>query len=334
MLVHADTDTTRGLWSLGHANRNQFIARRTLRFIAALCEPVLKGAHGNAAVSAERLLRLRALAVLAADCLPPCAPLFRVHRDTSSRLPLWTRPIPAQQGWENYRLQLNGSHQAIIVASELDNQTERIVEYLSDFEIPVNVAYFRLSSLNGHRLISNAWLRDPYEIEDIVSSYPAPHRAREPWNGESYVSFGDDQARDWDDALKYGFISGGGKRWFNRTLLKLEVGDRVWVNIPGRGYVGVGNVIDTAKPARDVALDSDGNTIFELKETDAHYHEHLRDDDENAEYLVRVEWFHSVPREQAVKETGFFGNQNTVCKPGTPKWSYTVNRLRQIWGIE
>lgn len=35
----------------------------------------------------------------------------------------------------------------------------------------------------------------------------------------------------------------------------------------------------------------------------------------------------------AFSEVGLFGNQNTVCKPTTPKWSHTVSRLEQAWQI-
>lgn len=41
------------------------------------------------------------------------------------------------------------------------------------------------------------------------------------------------------------------------------------------------------------------------------------DDPEKAEYLVKVHWIKTVPASQAVKETRFFGNQNTVCRPQT-----------------
>jgi len=36
------------------------------------------------------------------------------------------------------------------------------------------------------------------------------------------------------------------------------------------------------------------------------------EDPEKAEYLVRVKWDKTVPEAQAVKERGFFGNQNTT----------------------
>jgi hypothetical protein len=40
-----------------------------------------------------------------------------------------------------------------------------------------------------------------------------------------------------------------------------------------------------------------------------------------------------VPLQDAVNEIGLFGNQNTVCKPVTPKWRQTVERLKERWGI-
>jgi len=36
-----------------------------------------------------------------------------------------------------------------------------------------------------------------------------------------------------------------------------------------------------------------------------------------------------LPEAQAINETGFFGNQNSVCKPATPKWRHTVERLKK-----
>jgi len=65
-----------------------------------------------------------------------------------------------------------------------------------------------------------------------------PAGARTKWNGEYYASFGHGEERDWDDAIRYGFISAGGGRWFTNTLSLLVPGGQVWVNVPGRGYVG------------------------------------------------------------------------------------------------
>lgn len=46
-----------------------------------------------------------------------------------------------------------------------------------------------------------------------------------------------------------------------------------------------------------------------------------------------VNWEHIVPLAKAVKEVGFFRNQNTVCRPSDPKWDRTVERLKQVWAL-
>jgi hypothetical protein len=58
------------------------------------------------------------------------------------------------------------------------------------------------------------------------------------------------------------------------------------------------------------------------------------DDEDKAEYVVRVKWLKAVPVKKAISELGFFGNQNTVCRPTTPKWSYTVERLKSVFDIK
>ncbi|MBL4848993.1 MAG: hypothetical protein JKY65_26005 [Planctomycetes bacterium] len=49
--------------------------------------------------------------------------------------------------------------------------------------------------------------------------------------------------------------------------------------------------------------------------------------------VVRVEWIHTVPLNEAVKERGFFGNQNTVAQPTTSKWEHTVQRLKKRFDL-
>ena len=59
-----------------------------------------------------------------------------------------------------------------------------------------------------------------------------------------------------------------------------------------------------------------------------------KDDDEKAEYLVGVKWIKTVPLEKAYREKGFFGNQNSACKPKAKSWDYTIKRLKKHFGIE
>lgn len=224
---------------------------------------------------------------------------------------------------------VNSSHQIVIVAAELDSSTERIVSYLSDANIPINAVFFKVFEDNNQRYLSRAWMIDPIETSTNATS----SKNNGPWNGEFYVSFGQDE-RSWEDAMEYGFISGGGGQWYSRTLNQLSIGDRIWVNIPRVGYVGVGRVIDTAKKASEVYFGVDGQqkTIYELSGK-ANYHSEYVNDDDDAEYIVKVKWDKTATLKKAVSELGFFGNQNTVCKPTTPKWENTVNRLKEIWKI-
>jgi hypothetical protein len=58
------------------------------------------------------------------------------------------------------------------------------------------------------------------------------------------------------------------------------------------------------------------------------YQQHANDP-EKAEYFVEVNRLDTVPTEKAINEVGlFWGNQNTVCQPSTPKWRHTVERLK------
>ena len=52
------------------------------------------------------------------------------------------------------------------------------------------------------------------------------------------------------------------------------------------------------------------------------------------EQFVRVDWIKTVSLDEAVKEKGFFGNQNIVAKPKSKKWIHTIERLKQRWGIK
>ena len=41
---------------------------------------------------------------------------------------------------------------------------------------------------------------------------------QEPWNGSSNCSFGPIEYRSWEDAVRFGFISGGGGAWYSRLF--------------------------------------------------------------------------------------------------------------------
>jgi hypothetical protein len=227
---------------------------------------------------------------------------------------------------------LNSSHQMVVVASELDASTERIIQYLNDHaNVAVNAVFFKVFRDGGNQYLSRAWMIDPGESQEkaVVTG------KREEWNGEYYASFGIfDNGRNWEDAVKYGFISAGGGRWYSKTLFKLSPGDRVWVNIPKTGYVGVAEVLDAPIVSDEFEVIVDGKKKLFLEiEKNGNYPTRKEKGEDKAEYLVPVKWIKAVSKKDAVDEVGLFGNQNSVAQPRTPKWSHTIERLKAIWKI-
>lgn len=221
---------------------------------------------------------------------------------------------------------LNQNHQIIIVAEALDDSTERIVSYLSARNIPVNVLCFQVFANGKEQLLSRTWLLDPMSTPVVVGS------GREPWNGEFYCSFGHGDTRNWEDAVQFGFISGGGAAWFSKTLRLLKPGDRIWARVPQMGFVGVGRVLGSYQPAESFAVQTakGATPIFEVAKRGT-YHLEFIDDKERCEYFVPVRWLETVPLAEAHYGDGLFGNQNTVCQPTTPKWRATVDKLKDVF---
>jgi len=55
------------------------------------------------------------------------------------------------------------------------------------------------------------------------------------------------------------------------------------------------------------------------------------DNEELTDYLVRIDWIKTLPREQAIREKGMFANQNTVVRLRDP---FTLQRLTEVLGLD
>ncbi len=108
----------------------------------------------------------------------------------------------------------------------------------------------------------------------------------------------------------------------------LEKGARVWVKIPGKGFVGVARIKGSRQSATEFKLD-DGRPALEVLQ--AKHHRDVGDDPELMEYFVPVKWLDTVSVGKAVREPGMFGNQNTVCKPKSKKWQPTIDKLKDVF---
>jgi len=194
--------------------------------------------------------------------------------------------------------------------------------------------FFRFFKDGGNEYLSRAWLIDPGEVEAKV----VERREKLPWNGEYYVSFGhseDGTSRHWEDAREYGFISAGGGEWYVRTLKMLEPGSRIWVNIPNHGYVGVGEVVDGPVAAQGFLVQAKSGDKVPIAKAPLRGNLAAPNDNQpgTEEHLVRVKWIKTVPFEEAVREKGFFGNQNSAAKPRAKRWLHTIDRLKTRFGI-
>lgn len=224
---------------------------------------------------------------------------------------------------------LRGDIQLVLVASELDSASERIVSFLSDRGISINVLFFQAFEDEGRLYLSRSWLVDPV----VVQTASNPRQDKGTWNGEFYANYGVDEKYRWEDGRRLGFITASGGPWYTQTLRMLDVGDRVWVNVPKIGYVGVGIVEGEAQPVTDFMVTESGESkpIVEAS-TEGDY---LADGTgENCAWFVPMNWSHTVPEKEAVREVGFFGNQNSVAKPKSEKWHHTVKTLKSRWKLD
>ena len=232
---------------------------------------------------------------------------------------------------------LNESHQLVIVASELDPATERIISYVSDYGVPVNVVFFQHFRDGDREYLARSWLIDPVDAEVRPSrSATGTRRPRAPWNGQDfYVSFGDGEGthdrRRWEDAMKYGFVSGGGAPWFSRTLSMLFPSARVFACIPQLGYVGVGIVRESVQRVADFNVTLNGQLvpILEAPLLSSNMGKGAEDDDAS-EYLVRVEWIKTLPKSEAFWEKRMYANQNTATRMRN---LFTLERLIEHFGL-
>jgi len=229
---------------------------------------------------------------------------------------------------------LNEDHRLVVVASELDNSTERIIGYLSaNYGVPINAVFFRHFREGENEYLVRSWLIDPDRAEAQSSKAPAPKRGKEAWNGvDFYAAIGEGSHRRWEDCRRYGFVSAGQGRWYSASLQQLAPGARLFACIPKRGCVGVGTVIEGAVRVRDfrVAVDGVERPILDVEDLEAPNMGENADDPELSEYLVRVEWLKTVSAQEAIWEKGMYANQNSATKLRN---KFTLDRLAEHFDL-
>lgn len=193
--------------------------------------------------------------------------------------------------------------------------------------------FFRYFKEGENEYLARTWLIDPNQVEAQASKAPAVKGGKEAWNGKDfYVSLGEGHTRRWNDCRKYGFVSAGGGRWYSNTLQQLPPGARIFACIPKTGYVGVGNVKESAVPVRDfvVTVGGEEKQILDV-DLEAPGMGENADDPDLSEYLVRVEWFETRLANEAIWEKGMYANQNSATKLRN---KFTLERLTEHFGLK
>lgn len=219
---------------------------------------------------------------------------------------------------------LNGGHSMVIVASEFDASSKRIVEYLAEEHgIGINTAFFSVFEEAGQQLLATDWLMDQQEVVERSES-----KKKLPWSGKWYANVGEGVHRAWEDMRKYGFLAAGGGRFYSGRLEQLSVGDPVYAYQKQAGYVGYGIVTSPAVMVKDFEVEA--GLLLEQQLVQPNIG-HDKEDPENAEYAVGVRWHKTVPIAKAETFSGAFANQNVVCKLRDPA---TLEFLHRVFEVE
>ena len=218
---------------------------------------------------------------------------------------------------------LNDGHSLVIVSSEFDSSSKRIVEYLAEVHgIAINTVFFSTFEHQGQVLIATDWLMDQEEV-----AQRAEVRAKSPWSGLWYVNVGQSEHRSWEDMRKYGFLAAGHGRVYSDALRRLKPDDRVFAYQKGYGYVGYGLVSSPVVPVSEFLYG--GEPILKAPLEQAGLAREA-DNPDLSEYLIGVSWEKALPLSQAKTFPGIFANPNIVCKLRDPA---TIEFLRDEFSI-
>ena len=202
---------------------------------------------------------------------------------------------------------LNASHSMLIVASELDPASRRIVEYLSEEHgVAINTVFFNVFEADGREWLTTDFLLDQEAVEER-----SERKVRAPWSGYFFVNAGLGEHRSWIDMRRYGFISAGGGEFYTKRLQQLSVGDEIFVYNKGNGYIGFGIVTSEVQPASEF-MTAEG-LLFEQPLAEPRF-KRVGESAEHAEHVVGIEWQKTFETNQAKWFKGGFANQNIVCK--------------------
>lgn len=120
------------------------------------------------------------------------------------------------------------------------------------------------------------------------------------WDGKSrFFNIGEKAGSGyrWDDCRKYNFICAGGAKRYRNLMQELKIGDIIYAYVSGKGYVGIGTVMQKAVPFREAKL-PDGQHLLDLVVGEYNYSE----DNDECDWIAFVTWKYKVEKDRAVRQ--------------------------------
>lgn len=294
------------------------------------------------------LQAIRYAAMVSAMTFEKAAEIFGRYLRERNRKEDATQSLLDFLGWGSADEGAFGEDVRIVLASaDFSKELTTSVLWLNDRDLDIRCVRLR-PHMDGGRVLLDIQqvIPLPEASEYLVGLREKATEAREArrkeaaWQGDWYVNLGMDTPdapkvdqsglkyeRHWEFCRQLGYVSAGGDPKYWRPLLKLSVGDRVWVYQKQAGYLGTGVVTHPAMPIHEVTLEDGSKLVDRLGRPDLNQ----RSDPDGYAYAMRVRWISTVPIEKARFFAGAFANQNIVCKLTNEA---TLTFLRKEFGGE
>jgi len=149
-------------------------------------------------------------------------------------------------------------------------------------------------------------------------------------SGVYYFNIGEGQHRQWSDCKRLGFISAGqGARWRD-SILGFNDGDVFAAYLKGKGYVGIGQITERARPIRNVLINNKPLLAHKLDCTNMGDNV---DSDTRCEYVALVKWLKTFPSDQAKSVNGLDLYTTTHVRASLDNQPKTKAFLEKNFGV-
>lgn len=120
-----------------------------------------------------------------------------------------------------------------------------------------------------------------------------------------------DEIRDWDDCVRYGFMAmGNGEDWINKAR-KPAAGEYLFAYLNEFGYVGYAIIVEAAVPFKEFVPTGESKSLVHLTLEATATPERMQNP-RNWDMCIRVRWIKTLERNHGVK--GIWNYTGTLCE--------------------